>query len=428
MIMPIIGNYKKNEIPVINYEGPNDIFVWKHPQEDFYTGAQLIVHESQEALFFRNGQALDLFPSGRHVLETENLPLLNRLLKKPLDGQTPFHAEVYYVNKVTSMDILWGTAQPIQVQDPIYGIILPIRANGQFAIRVTDSRMLLMKLVGTIRQFNKDTLVQYFRGMLMTRIRDCIANKMVTDRMSFLEVQTKLNQISESLHQQMIPEFQEYGLELVNFYTNAISIPEDNPEFARIRKALTTSKETEILAQGKRAAMDAMGYTYQQQRTFDVLEKAASNQGTGSEMMNATMGLGMGLGMGGMMNGAMGGAMQNAMGVNMMQQGGPSAMQQAGTPFGQQMTQQPQQAAAPTTRICAKCGATLPEGAKFCFECGEKYVEIKEGYVICPECGEQVPKAKFCLNCGHPLVNKCPECGEELPEGAKFCMNCGHRM
>lgn len=414
--MPLVGNYKKSETPVINYEGPNEVFVWKHPQEDFYTGAQLVVHESQEALFFRNGQALDLFGSGRHVLETENLPLLNRLLRKPLDGSTPFHAEVYYINKVTSMQILWGTAQPVLVQDPIYSIILPVRANGQFAIRVADSRKLILKLVGTITSFTRETLVDYFRGILMTRIRDCIANKMVTDRLSFLEIQTKLNEISNSIYEQMIPEFAEYGLELVNFNTNAITIPEDNPDYVRIRTALAGSKEREILAQGKRAEMDLMGYSYQQKRTFDVLEKAAANEGGGSNLMGAGMGLSMGMGMGGMLGGAMGGALQNAAGVNLQQQAGPTAMQQQ------------TQGAGSGIKTCAHCGAELPEGAKFCLECGEKVVEIPEGYMICPECGKTVPKAKFCLECGHPLVHKCPECGEELPDGAKFCLNCGHKL
>lgn len=411
---PIIGNYKKNETPVIKYEGPNDIFVWKHPAEDFYTGAQLIVHESQEVIFFRNGQALDLFPAGRHVLETENLPLLNRILRKPFDGKTPFHAELYYINKVTCMDILWGTAQPLLVQDPVYNIILPVRANGQFAIRVADSRKLLLKLVGTINGFSKDTLVTYFRGMLMTRIRDCIAKKMITDKLSFMDVQANLNDISDSLKAQMIPEFDEYGLELVNFFTNAITIPEDNPDYVRIRTALAGSKEREILAQGKRAEMDVMGYTYQQKRTFDVLECAVANEGVGSNIMNAGMGMSMGMGVGGMIGGAMNSAMQNNYGVNLGQPQQPR----------QNQVQQPTE----TTKQCVKCGAILPTDAKFCLECGEKVIEIKEGHVICPKCGKQVPKAKFCLECGQPLVNKCPECGEELPDGAKFCLNCGHKM
>jgi len=429
--MPIINNYKKNETPVINYEGPNDVFVWKHPCEDFFTGAQLIVHESQEALFFRNGQALDLFPSGRHTLETENLPLLNRLLRIPLGGQTPFHAEVYYINKVTCMDIMWGTAQPVMVQDPVYDIILPVRANGQFAIRVVDSRKLLMKLVGTISGFSKDTLLQYFRGMLMTRIRDLIAKKMVEDKLTFLEIQAKINDISDSLRMQMAPEFAEYGLELVNFFLNAITVPEDNPEYTRIRKALAGSKEREIIAKGKRAEMDLMGYTYQQQRTFDVLERAAANEGTGSDIMNAGMGLTMGMGMGGVLGGAMGGAMQNGFGVNLAQPQQPGMMGGFGQPQQPGMMgggfAQPQQQAAPE-KICAKCGTHLPANAKVCFECGEKVVDIKEGYIICPQCGEQVPKGKFCLNCGKVLANKCPECNEELPEGAKFCLNCGHKM
>ncbi len=411
---PIIGNYKKNETPIIKYEGPNDVFVWKHPAEDFYTGAQLIVHESQEVIFFRNGQALDLFTSGRHVLETENLPLLNRILRKPFNGKTPFHAELYYINKVTCMDILWGTAQPLLVQDPVYNIILPVRANGQFAIRVVDSRKLLLKLVGTISGFSKDTLITYFRGMLMTRIRDCIAKKMVGDKLSFMDIQANLNDISDSLKFQMTPEFDEYGLELVNFFINAITIPEDNADYVRIRTALAGSTEREILARGKRAEMDAMGYTYQQKRTFDVLERAVANEGISSGIMNAGMGMSVGMGVGTMVGGAMNSAMQNNLGVNLSQP--------------QSQTTDTSVQSGVTVKQCAKCGADLLSDAKFCPECGEKVIEIKEGHVICPKCGNQVPKAKFCLECGHPLVNKCPECGFELPDGAKFCLNCGHKM
>ena len=85
---------------IIKYEGSNDVLVWKHPEEDFNTHSNLIVHESQEAILFKNGQALDLFGPGRHILSTENIPLLRRIINIPTNGETPFHCEVYFINKV----------------------------------------------------------------------------------------------------------------------------------------------------------------------------------------------------------------------------------------------------------------------------------------------------------------------------------------
>lgn len=143
---------------IIKYDGPNDTFVWKFPGEDFNTLSQLIVAESQEALFFKDGKALDLFGPGKYTLHTQNIPFIRRLVNLPFNGESPFHCEVYFINKVVSMDVKWGTTSPIPIQDAIYKIILPICANGQFAVRVTDSKKLLVKLVGTISVFDQLTL------------------------------------------------------------------------------------------------------------------------------------------------------------------------------------------------------------------------------------------------------------------------------
>ena len=99
---------------VIKYEGDNSTFIWKHPCEDFNTSSQLIVHESQEAILFLNGQALDLFGPGRHTLETENIPILRRLINIPTGGESAFHCEVYFVNRTQQMATRWGTHSKVQ--------------------------------------------------------------------------------------------------------------------------------------------------------------------------------------------------------------------------------------------------------------------------------------------------------------------------
>lgn len=216
-------------IDVLRYEGGNDVLVWKHPKVDFNTGTQLIVHESQEAILYLNGQALDLFGPGRHTLQTQNVPVFSRFMKRPLGDQTPFHCEVYFVNRVTLLDILWGTASPIPIQDPKYEIILPVRANGQFGLRVENSRKLLVKLVGTTAKFDRETLTALFRGILMTNIKDYISRMMVERQISFLEVHGHITEASGAIRALLVPLFDEYGFAVVNFNVNSISVPEDDP-------------------------------------------------------------------------------------------------------------------------------------------------------------------------------------------------------
>lgn len=160
---------------VIKYEGDNSTFVWKHPCEDFNTNSQLIVHETQEAVFFLNGQALDLFGSGRYTLETQNIPLLRRIINIPTGGESAFHCEVYFINKTEQMSIRWGTDSKIQYMEPTYKFPISIGASGEMSIRAADSKMLLMKLVGTERDLSQARLVSYFRAFLMAKIKTYIA-------------------------------------------------------------------------------------------------------------------------------------------------------------------------------------------------------------------------------------------------------------
>lgn len=111
---------------IIKYEGDNSTFIWKHPCEDFNSLTQLIVHESQEALFFLNGQALDLFGPGRYTLETQNIPKIGKILNRTTGDQTPFHCEVYFINKTEQMSIKWGTDSKVQYIEPTYGFPLSI--------------------------------------------------------------------------------------------------------------------------------------------------------------------------------------------------------------------------------------------------------------------------------------------------------------
>ena len=151
-------------VDIIKYEGDNSTFVWKHPCEDFNSLTQLVVHESQEAVFFMNGQALDLFGAGRYTLETQNIPKLGKLLNRTTGDNTPFHCEVYFINKTVQMAMKWGTDSKVRYIDPDSGVPLELGASGSLNMQVADSRKLLIKLV--YRECNSSSyqLIKAFLG------------------------------------------------------------------------------------------------------------------------------------------------------------------------------------------------------------------------------------------------------------------------
>ena len=398
-------------VKVIKYDGTPDIFAWKYPHTEIGTWTQLIVNESQEAVLYKGGQALDLFGPGRHTLETSNIPFLNKIVNLPFGGQSPFTAEVWYINKVNSLDIKWGTPTPIQLQDPKYNVFVPLRAFGQLGIKISDSKVFLQKLVGTLPAFTTNDIIKYFRGAYLAKVKDDLSEYLVMRKVSVLEINAYINEISESLKEKILPTFTDFGIELVNFYINDISVPEDDTAVAKLKKALA-----------KKAEMDIIGYSYTQERSFDTLEGAATNSGSGAApIMGAGLGLGMGLGMGSNLGGAFGEMGKN---INTNQNKEcPHCHKQIGPeyhfcPFcGKETTITENQL------ICPKCGAGNKTGLKFCGQCGNSLVKT------CSKCGGIIDdKQKFCPHCANPLGLKCSSCGIELEDSLKFCPECGKKV
>lgn len=205
-------------LSIIKYEGDNTTFIWKHPCEDFTTTTQLIVHESQEAIFFLNGQALDLFGPGRHTLEAQNIPRLRKLMNIPTDGKTAFHCEVYFINKTEQMAIRWGTDSRVQYVEPTYKFPLSIGASGEMSLGVDDSRKLLIKLVGAERVLDRQKLTTYFRGILMTKVKTYIAQTMRTNSINIFEIDENMESFSAEIHSRLMPDFLVYGVQLTRFY------------------------------------------------------------------------------------------------------------------------------------------------------------------------------------------------------------------
>ena len=319
---------------IIKYEGDNSTFIWKHPCEDFNSMTQLIVHESQEAIFFRNGQALDLFGAGRYTLETQNIPKLGKLLNRTTGDKTPFHCEVYFINKAEQMAIKWGTDSKVQYMEPRYGFPISIGASGEMSLRAEDSRRLLLKLVGTENALSREKLVGFFRAFLMTRVKTYIAQVMRTNAINIFEIDENLTAFSEHIHRLLIPDFAEYGVALERFFVTTIVKPDGDRQYEKFKElhfrqyadiaeaklrqqtdliyAQTEAQKVVIDSQAQATKRAQEGYTYAQERGFDVAEKTAQNEAVG-QFTNMGIGLGTMAGVGGAVGGAVGNAVSGAM-------------------------------------------------------------------------------------------------------------------
>ena len=184
---------------IIKYEGSNNTFIWKHPIEDFNIGTQLIVHESQEAVFFINGEAVALFGAGRHTLETENIPFLKKLINLNTDGQTPFHAEVYFINKTEQMGIKWGTDSKVNYLEPNYNFPLSLGACGELSLKVNDSRKLLLKMVGTENGLSQEGLLKNLKSFLMMHVKSVLATVIMENKINIFTIDSELPSLSEKL-------------------------------------------------------------------------------------------------------------------------------------------------------------------------------------------------------------------------------------
>ena len=459
---------------IIKYEGDNSTFVWKHPCEDFNSLTQLIVHESQEAIFFMNGQALDLFGPGRYTLETQNIPQVGKLLNKATGGDTPFHCEVYFINKTVQMAVKWGTDSKIRFLDPILGIPLEIGACGELNLAVSDSRKLLVKLVGTMNGiawgnenggFTK-SIQNSFRPLISTAVKTHLAASIKSENINLLEVDENLTKLSEALRIKIVPGFEEYGLTIPQFYITNIALPENDPNFRRMKELHTVSFQTRMIqaeALVKSAQADAEAEVTAARRKVemerqltetevakreaerDLIRAQADAQATKmagfaeaevmqakgynqKDVLAAEVQKAYAEGIGNMTINGGGGVAGDMIGLGVGMAAAGAVAPQLGEMFKGFAPATSADAKTPETK-CAKCGASLPANAKFCLECGEKVAPaIPADMIVCPECGNTVPKGKFCPECGHKFATVCPKCGKDVPAGAKFCLECGEKL
>ncbi len=388
---------------VIKYEGDNGTFIWKHPSEDFNSLTQLVVHESQEAIFFMNGQALDLFGPGRYTLETQNIPKIGKALNRATGDGSPFHCEVYFVNKTEQMAIKWGTDSKVTYIEPTYGFPIAVGASGEMSLRAEDSRKLLLKLVGTEKDLGQQKLVSFFRAFLMTRVKTYIARYMRENAVSIFEIDEHLTAFSDALRERLVPDFADYGVALERFFVTQVVKPDGDRQYeefkslhfrqyadiaeAKLRQqtsvidAETRARQTVIESEALARKRATEGYTYQQERGFDVARDVAKNEAVG-QFTNMGVGLGTMAGVGGAVGGLVGTAVNGA------------AESVSQPPAARQITE--------TKLFCENCGAELPPGSAFC-----------------DECGAPVPADGRCANCGYIFRRPgkfCPRCGVKRSE------------
>jgi len=275
-------------IDVVKHEPREGELVHRFPSHDLRWGTQLVVYPGQVAFFMKGGQLCDTFTEGTYTLHTKNIPLLNKLINIPFGGDSPFQADVWFVNLLTKLDLRWGTENPIQLEDPKYNIIVPVRAYGQYGIKVKEPHTFVSQLVGNRSSFDEADLQSYFRGILLSKLTSIVATKIIQDEISVLDINSRLDSISQYCQQQISPAFNDYGVDIISFSIISISIPENDESLGVIKRAKSFASRLNIT--GKE--------NYQMERTFDVMDAAAKNEAGGGNMLNAGIGLTAGMAFG----------------------------------------------------------------------------------------------------------------------------------
>lgn len=451
---------KQGFASLIKYEGDNTTFVWKHPIEDFNCGSQLIVHESQEALFFRDGRALDTFGAGRYTLATSNLPLLENLYKLPTNADETFHSEIYFVNLATQMGIKWGTDSKVRLLDPDSNMYIEIGACGLFNLRVCDSRKLIIKLVGTTAEFGQDDMLGKdgfgtdfikgkFKALVMNKVKANLARIITTSKISIITIDQYIDLISERMKDVINEQLEQYGLTMPEFYITNVILPEDDPAFNKlksqygestlrirdeqIKKAEAQARQERIIVEHETEAkikvVDSQAYvdTLKMKSEADAeayrkmalaaadgykaqaLAEAEEMKAKGYTYSQETSRI---VGKEAFQNGITGG------GSNGNGNGVVGDVIGLGVTLGAvgSVVNMTKDAIKPIVEDAKNMGQTVSNSATL------------NGW-NCPSCGKQGITSNFCPDCGakKPIENagwNCPNCGEKNIK-SKFCPNCG---
>ncbi len=334
-------------------DSPNTL-LYRFPVKDqeIKNGAQLIVRESQAAVFVHEGQIADQFPPGRYTIDGGNTPILSKLGAWKYGFNSPFKAEVYFVNTRQFTDLKWGTPNPVMMRDTDFGMVR-LRAFGIYSIRVAEPQAFIKEIAGTNARFMTEDIEGQLKRTLVSGFSDALSES----KIAALDLASNYDELGKFTRTKLNEEFRTFGLELTKFVIENISLPQ----------------EVEA-AMDKRTSMGVIGDVgrYAQFQAADAMRDAAQNPGGGA-------GTGVGLGAGFALGNAMAGAMNDAM--KSSKEGAGTQTQQAGLV------------------ACPQCGTQNPSATKFCTECGTKL-----GKATCANCkAELSPGAKFCSECGQKV-------------------------
>jgi excisionase family DNA binding protein len=279
---------------VIEYPNEmNDEIVHRFPEEgfgDFRIGSQVIVRESQTAVFFRDGQALDVFKPGRHTITTANIPVLIDWLGKAFNDRTPFPAEVYFVSKKEFPNKKWGTSQPILVETPGKGLgYLFIQGFGTFSFQVKDPQQFVTQIVGATGSYRTSEIEERLKGMLVSKLTDVLGEFSQTTQSLAAKISGMNEELGAAVRAKGKDDFEALGLTLKTFYIGSLKP--------------STKSAQELRDAG---LLDPALYT--QLQAADAMREAANNQSGGAGL---TAGIGAGMGIGNLMGQALQGGMQS---------------------------------------------------------------------------------------------------------------------
>lgn len=454
---------------LIKYEGDNSTFIWKFPHEDFNNMTELVVHESQEAIFFANGQAADTFGPGRYKLDAENIPILTKLINI-VTGVSIFHCEVYFINKTVQMGIRWGTSEKVRFIEPTMGLPVELGASGEMNLAVSDGRKLLLSVVGTTKGiaweaegagFTK-SLQKAFHPVIMSAVKVNLPMVIKQQNIDIVEVDEHLDELSLAMKARIQPVFEEYGVTIPQFYMTTIVLPESDPNFKRLKElhtvtlqqrmawaeaqirttqaqsraayetaeaeakaqvtaakrgAILEEQTTETEVARRQAERDLIAAQVEAQKTqLQGMAEAQVMQAKGytqKDVLQADVQKAFAEGIGNMGPAISAGGGNSPMG-DMMSLGVSMAAMSTMMPQMQNMMQG-------LSGVASHSSDSMQEGI----------LKAQPGMIKCPTCGNELPpNAKFCLECGTKIERLndnemiCPVCGKKTLKG-KFCLECG---
>lgn len=274
-----------NIADVISWQVNTDELVHKFDSDSLRLGSQLIVYPSQTAFFVKGGVIADEFISGTYTIKSENIPILGKLINFAFNSESPFKAEVWFVNQVSILDCKWGTATNINIEDPKYKIIVPVRAFGQYGFTISNPRIFLESFVGNMSSFSTEKLREYFKGIIVSKLTGIISTKLLQDDVSVVNISSYIDELSQYSEHALNEFFIRYGITLSNFTIMSISVKEDDESFKKLKEAKDLAAKISVVGT----------QNYQMERSFGVMDKAATN---GAGIMGSSLQLGAGLAVG----------------------------------------------------------------------------------------------------------------------------------